>query len=75
MINNPIPCFYLFIFIQSVFILNPSLNKAKLYEKCRSLQNNTTFLKAFQQWLNSVNSESLKNPWNPKSIKTDYLQS
>ncbi len=20
----------------------------------------------FQQWLNSVNSESLKNPWNPK---------
>jgi hypothetical protein len=29
----------------------------------------------FQQWLNSVNSESLKNPWNSKSIKTDYLQS
>jgi len=29
----------------------------------------------FEQWLNSVNSESLKYPWNSKSIKTDYLQS
>jgi hypothetical protein len=28
-----------------------------------------------ETWLNSVNSESLKNPWNPKSIKTDYFQS
>jgi hypothetical protein len=28
-----------------------------------------------ETWLNSMNSESLKNPWNPKSIKTADLQS
>jgi hypothetical protein len=32
-------------------------------------------IEIFQQWLNSVNSESLKYPWNSKNIKTDYLQS
>jgi len=29
-------------------------------------------LSNYQQWLNS---ESLKYPWNSKSVKTDYLQS
>jgi hypothetical protein len=32
-----------------------------------------TFSYLIQQWLNSVNSESLKNPWNTKRNKTSDL--
>jgi hypothetical protein len=42
-------------------------NLANVYEKL-ILSNSIVMSKSeiCQQWLNSVNSESLKNPWNPK---------